>query len=98
MTVIELHHCQAERSRSGGELAQRGRAKLRTALTQRAAPCGCGYARCRPEPLTDIEAQRALRHVSNRHAVAYALGEVVLVGSTTATAAAAGCRRSSRWR
>ncbi len=33
-----------------------------------------------PVPLTDIEAQRALRHVSNQSAVAYARGEVTVVG------------------
>jgi len=64
---------------SGGELARAGRAKLRDNMTQPAEPVGCDCAQCCPPPLTDIEAQRALRHVSNQHAVAYVLGELTLV-------------------
>ncbi|BBZ59419.1 MULTISPECIES: hypothetical protein [Mycolicibacterium] len=66
----------------GGGLARAGRAKLRTDLTHPATaaePAGCYCARCCPEPLTDIEAQRALRHVSNQDAVAYARGDVTVV-------------------
>lgn len=61
--------------------ARTGRAKLRTALTQAAEPGGgCDCARCCPPPLTDLEAQRALRHVSDHQAVAYARAEAVLAG------------------
>lgn len=66
----------------GGGLARAGRAKLRadlTAPTTPSVPGGCECARCCPPPLTDIEAQRALRHVSNRDAVAYGQGELSLV-------------------
>lgn len=65
-----------------GALARTGRAKLRADLTTPTAPAepvGCDCARCCPPPLDDIEAQRALRHVSNRDAVAYARGELSLV-------------------
>jgi hypothetical protein len=41
---------------------------------------GCDCPGCCPPPLTDIEAQAALRHVSNADAVACALGEVTHVG------------------
>ncbi|MCA2321561.1 hypothetical protein JF732_14760 [Mycobacterium intracellulare] len=82
MTAAALHTCQKPRPQGRGALAVAGRAKLRAALTERAAPCGCDCdcCRCNPDPLTDLEAQRALRHVTNYAAVAYALGEVVLVG------------------
>lgn len=66
----------------GGGLARAGRAMLRADLTTPADPAtpgGCDCARCRPEPLTDIDAQRALRHVSNQDAVAYARGEATVV-------------------
>lgn len=62
-----------------GALARVGRSRLRTDLTAPAEPVGCDCARCNPPPLTDIEAQRALRHVSNRDAVAYGQGELSLV-------------------
>lgn len=80
MTVIEARRCQAERAQGGGELARVGRAKIRTDMTQSAAPGGCGCAKCRPEPFNDIEAQRALRHVTNQQAIALALGQVTLAG------------------
>lgn len=63
----------------GGGLARAGRATLRADLTAPAQPVGCDCARCCPPPLTDIEAQRALRHVSDQDAVAYATGRVELV-------------------
>ncbi|POX88383.1 hypothetical protein C3473_27255 [Mycobacterium kansasii] len=66
-----------------GALARTGRSRLRadltTAAAARAEPVGCDCPRCCPPPLTDIEAQRALRHVSNRDALAYARGELSLV-------------------
>ncbi|KUH86301.1 hypothetical protein [Mycobacterium sp. IS-1556] len=62
-----------------GALTRTGRSRLRADLTTAAEPGGCDCARCNPPPLTDIEAQRALRHVSNRDAVAYARGELSLV-------------------
>ncbi|MCV7094093.1 hypothetical protein AWC13_13375 [Mycobacterium kubicae] len=77
---MEPRRCQAERAQGGGELARVGRAKIRTDMTQSAAPGGCECARCRPEPLTDIDAQRALRHVTNGNAAAYARGELTLIG------------------
>ena len=67
---------------SGGELAREGRAKLRADLTEATSPAmagGCACARCCPPPLGDLEAQRALRHVSNQLAVSYARGELTLV-------------------
>lgn len=64
----------------GGRLALRGRAKLRAEMTAPAAePSGCDCGRCSPPPLTDLEAQSALRHVSNADAVAFAQGGVALV-------------------
>ncbi len=65
----------------GGELAREGRGKLRADLTAPTAPSvpdGCDCAGCCPPPLTDIEAQRVLRHVANQEAVAYARGELSL--------------------
>lgn len=65
----------------GGELARAGRAKLRADLTTPTTPSvpgGCDCARCCPPPLTDIEAQQALRHVTNDSAVAYGRGEVTV--------------------
>lgn len=76
MTVCTAAHAVGA---PGGELARAGRTKMRAALTHPAEPVGCDCARCSPPPLTDIEAQRALRHVSNRDAVAYAQGELSLV-------------------
>lgn len=67
----------------GGGLALRGRAKLRAEMTTpgpSAEPSGCDCGRCSPPPLTDLEAQAALRHVSNADAVAFAQGRAVLVG------------------
>lgn len=66
-------------SRPGGGLARAGLAKLRADLTAAAEPVGCDCARCCPPPLTDIDAQRAMRHVSAQQAVAYARGELSLV-------------------
>lgn len=63
----------------GGPLAREGRSRLRADLTATAEPVGCDCGRCNPPPLTDIEARRALRHVSNRDAVAYGQGELSLV-------------------
>lgn len=80
MTVTELRRCEAERAQGGGELARAGRAKLRADMTQSAAPGGCDCAKCRPEPFNDVEAQRALRHVTNQQAIALALGRVTLAG------------------
>lgn len=73
--------CTAARAvgASGGGLARAGRARLRADLTAPGEPVGCDCPRCCPPPLTDIEAQRALRHVSNRDALAYARGELSLV-------------------
>ncbi len=65
--------------KAGGGLALRGRAKLRAEMTAPGEPSGCDCGRCSPPPLTDIEAQAALRHVSNADAVAYAQGRVTLV-------------------
>ncbi|BBY76587.1 hypothetical protein MPRF_34860 [Mycolicibacterium parafortuitum] len=65
----------------GGELARVGRAKLRADLTAPTVPSvqdGCDCDGCCPPPLTDIEAQHALRHVSSADAVAYARGELSL--------------------
>lgn len=56
---------------SGGRLALLGRAKLRADMTAPAAD---------PPPMTDLEAQAALRHVPNADAVAFALGQVTHVG------------------
>lgn len=57
------------------------RGKLRAEMTAPAAePVGCDCAKCCPPPLTDIEAQAALRHVSNTDAVAVALAQITLVG------------------
>lgn len=51
------------------------RAEMTTAGETTACPC----RRCLLPPLTDIEAQAALRHVSNGDAAAFARGEVTLV-------------------
>ena len=67
-------------SPSGGRLALLGRAKLRAEMTTAGEPSGCDCPRCCPPPLTGLEAQAALRHVSNADAVALALGQVTLVG------------------
>lgn len=64
----------------GGKLALLGRAKLRAEMTTAGEPTGCDCPRCCPPPLTDFEAQAALRHVSNADAVAFAQGRVTLVG------------------
>ncbi|MFA1701644.1 hypothetical protein ACDT10_01870 [Mycobacterium intracellulare] len=53
-------------------------------------PGGCDCARCCPPPLTDIEAQRALHHVTDEHAVAYARSEV-------AVASLYGCEDCDGW-
>lgn len=45
---------------------QAGRAKLCADLTALADLVGCDCAKCRPGPLNEIEAQRALRHVSSQ--------------------------------
>ncbi|WP_137146936.1 hypothetical protein [Mycolicibacterium sp. CR10] len=63
---------------SGGGLARVGRAQLRADMTRPCEPGGCACARCSPPPLDDIEAARALRHVSNADAVAYAPGQLTL--------------------
>ncbi|WKG01380.1 hypothetical protein [Mycolicibacterium sp. HK-90] len=65
---------------SGGRLALLGRAKLRAEMTTAGETDSCDCPGCCPPPLTDIEAQAALRHVSNADAVALALGQVKLVG------------------
>jgi len=65
--------------RAGGGLALRGRAKLRAEMTTPAEPSGCDCGRCAPPPLDDLEAQAALRHVSNADAVAFAQGLTSLV-------------------
>lgn len=90
MTVTELRRCRPPHDRPtcpewgcayadpDGSLARAGREKLRANLT--ASPSGsvCRCARCeaRNAPLGDIEADLALRHVSNREAVLYHLGAV----------------------
>ncbi|KKF01579.1 hypothetical protein EUA04_13305 [Mycolicibacterium obuense] len=66
----------------GGALARVGRAKLRADLTTPTEPApgaACDCPKCCPPPLTDIEAQQALRHVSNRDAAAYGRGELSVV-------------------
>ncbi len=75
--------------------ARAGRVKLRADLTASAADgagSGCRCARCeaRNAPLGDIEADLALRHVSDRDAVLYAVGAVVLGGMVD-------CERCRAW-
>lgn len=77
-------------TQSGGRLALEGRAKLRAEMTTAGEPSGCDCPRCCPPPLTDLEAQAALRHVSNADAVALALGQVKLVSYT-------GCENCGAW-
>jgi hypothetical protein len=64
-------------------LARTGRRKLREELTTPApttATDGCDCPKCAPAaPLSDIEAQRAVRHVLTAVAVAYATGRVEFV-------------------
>ncbi|WP_445168776.1 hypothetical protein ACTXG7_05285 [Mycolicibacterium sp. Dal123E01] len=77
--------------RSGGRLALLGRAKLRAEMTTPAAePRDCDCEGCCPPPLTDLEAQQALRHVANADAVAFALGQLSLVSYT-------GCPECECW-
>lgn len=68
---------------TGGRLALAGRALLRREMTTPAPeptdPAACTCVGCCPSPLTDIEAQRALRHVSNIDAAAFARGELALI-------------------
>lgn len=61
-----------------------------TAPTTPSVPGGCDCAGCCPPPLTDIEAQWALRHVSNRDAVADARGELTLISMY-------GCQDCEEW-
>lgn len=75
---------------SGGRLALLGRAKLRTEMTTAGETTGCDCPGCCPPPLTDLEAQAALRHVSNADAVAFALGQLTLVSFT-------GCESCGAW-
>lgn len=67
----------------GGTLARAGRRRLRDELTTPAPTATgprCDCARCAPAaPLSDLEAQRALRHVPTAIAVAYATGLVEFV-------------------
>lgn len=70
-----------------------GRAKLRAEMSAPAdaPPSGHQCPRCSPPPpLTDIEVQQALRHVSNADAVAFALGQVELVSFY-------GCQSCDAW-
>ncbi len=64
---------------AAGRLVLRGRAKLRTEMTTPGEPNGCDCGRCSLPPLTDIETQAALHHVSNADAVAFVQGRVTLV-------------------
>jgi hypothetical protein len=81
MTAPSSTRCASAPSAArGGRLALMGRVKLRADLTAPAETSGCDCARCSPPPLDDLQAQRALRHVSNQNAVAFARGEVTLVG------------------
>ena len=66
-------------AQNGGTVALRGRAMLRAEMTAQGDGTRCPCGRCTPPPLTDIEAQAALRHVSNADAVAFAQGQVALV-------------------
>lgn len=75
---------------SGGRLALLGRAKLRAEMTTAGQTTGCNCESCCPPPLTDIEAQAALRHVANQHAVAFALGGITLVSYY-------GCESCGEW-
>lgn len=75
---------------SGGRLALLGRAKLRAEMTTAGETSGCDRPGCCSPPLTDLEAQAALRHVSNADAVALALGQVTLVSYT-------GCESCGAW-
>ncbi|WP_051288884.1 hypothetical protein [Mycobacterium sp. URHD0025] len=71
---------------SGGRLAQLGRAKLCTDMTTPAAPeqlVGCQCARCAPPCWTAAEAEAAVRHLSNRQAVDYALERVAVSSFTS---------------
>lgn len=53
---------------------------LRTEMTTTGETTGCPCGGCSPPPpLTDLEVQAALHHVSNQHAVAFAQGQVTLV-------------------
>ncbi|NDJ91450.1 hypothetical protein GWR20_20260 [Mycolicibacter kumamotonensis] len=65
-------------------MARRGRRKLREELTTPAPTATgprCDCTRCAPAaPMSDIEAQRAVRHVTSQQAVAYATGLATLVG------------------
>ncbi|MBS9532063.1 hypothetical protein KIH27_00510 [Mycobacterium sp. M1] len=64
-------------------MARTGRRRLREELTTPAPATttdGCDCGKCAPAaPLTDIEAQRAVRHVTSQQAVAYATGRVEFV-------------------
>lgn len=75
--MITMPNCSSPNG-SGRRLAQLGRAKLRTDMTTPGVPTGCDCPRCCPPPLNDIEAQAALRHVSNADAVAFAQSRVTL--------------------
>lgn len=67
-------------SPGGGALARTGRRKLREELTTPATTTATDCPKCAPAaPLSDIEAQRAVRHVPTAVAVAYATGLVEFV-------------------
>lgn len=104
MSVIELRRCRPAHDRPecpepgcayadpDGSLARAAREKLRADLTASPSGSGCRCARCeaRNAPLGDIEADLALRHVSDRDAVLYHLGAVVLGGMID-------CKRCRAW-
>ncbi|WP_201792999.1 hypothetical protein LIX17_06835 [Mycobacterium avium subsp. hominissuis] len=105
--VIELRRCRPSRERAicrergcsfhdaTGALARAGRAKLRDELTRPAdgSGAGCRCARCaaRSQPFSELQADLALRHVSDREAVLYALDLVALGGAVE-------CGRCRAWR
>lgn len=84
-TVTAPPECAgAAHSPRGGTLARAGRRRLREELTTPAPTTDelrCDCTRCAPAaPMSDIEAQRAVRHVPAAVAVAYATGQTQLVG------------------
>lgn len=98
MTVIQLRRCKPEFDRDrgadpDGSLAREGRATLRADLTAPSASGGCDCARCaeRARPFSALEAETVLSHVTDRQAVAYALGTAVLGGCVL------GCESCGGW-
>lgn len=81
MTYSAPARCSAPATGGRGALA--GRALLRAEMTspapESADPDACTCTGCVPPPLDELEAQRALRHVSNADAAAFGRGAVRLV-------------------